>query len=96
MAVSDMISLDQLRAERDRKLQPVINDRKPVWVIDLNHTLDRSELVFELVFRPYPNQGWFRRRYRYDGQVDVLHHIGEVALPESELSSLPQAALIEE
>ena len=96
MAVSEVVSLDQLRRERDRKLQPVIANRKPVWVMDVSYNLQRLELVFDLVFRPYPNKGWFKRRYRYDGEVDVLHHIGEVAMPESELSRLPQEALIEE
>jgi hypothetical protein len=54
----------------------------------------KLELVFDLVFRPYAGRGWIKRRYRYDGEADVLHYVGEVEFPESELSQLPEENLI--
>jgi hypothetical protein len=51
-------------------------------------------LVFDLIYRPYAGRGWIKRRYRYDGEVDVLHYTGELEFPESELSKLPESALV--
>ena len=54
----------------------------------------REELVFDLVFRPYAGRGWIKRRYRYDGEVDVLHHLGEVPFAEGDLNKLSAEDLI--
>lgn len=85
---------EQLRAHRDAKLAPVVRDFKPAWLLEVSLTMSRLEIVFEVIFRPYVGRGWVRRRYRYDGEVDVLHYVGELEFPESELSSLPDSALI--
>ena len=95
-AVSPQVAeLKDLRDRRDRKLAPVVRDFKPAWVLDVSVSPSREELVFDLVYRPYAGRGWIRRRYRYDGQVDVLHFTGELEFPESELSKLPESALIQ-
>jgi hypothetical protein len=86
--------LDQLRVRRDAKLTPVVRDFKPAWLLTVSETLSRLEIVFEIIYRPYAGRGWTRRRYRYDGEVDVLHLIGELEFPESELSRLPDTAFI--
>ncbi len=86
--------LKDLRDRRDAKLAPVIRDFKPVWILDVSVQPRRDELVFDLVFRPYVGRGWIKRRYRYDGEVDVLHYTGELEFSESELSKLPETALI--
>lgn len=85
---------EQLRAHRDAKLAPVVRDFKPAWLLEVSLTMSRLEIVFEVIFRPYVGRGWVRRRYRYDGEVDVLHYVGELEFPESELGSLPDSALI--
>ncbi len=87
-------TIDQLRAHRDTKLVPVVRDFKPAWLLTVSETMSRQEIVFEIVYRPYAGRGWIRRRYRYDGEVDVLHLIGELEFPESELGKLPENALI--
>jgi hypothetical protein len=87
--------LDQLRVRCDAKLTPVVRDFKPAWRLPVSETLSRLEIVCEIIYRPYAGRGWIRRRYRYDGEVDVLHLIGELEFPESELSRLPASALIE-
>ncbi len=86
--------LKELRDQRDAKLTPVVRDFKPAWIDDVSVDLSRSELVFDLIFRPYVGRGWVRRRYRYDGQVDVLHYTGELDFPESELGTLTDDKLI--
>ncbi len=86
--------LKSLRDRRDAKLTPVIRDFKPVWLLDVSVNPAREELVFDVVYRPYAGRGWIKRRYRYDGEVDVLHYIGEVEFSESELSKLPDTALV--
>ncbi len=94
-AEADVIdTIDQLRARRDVKLTPVVRDFKPAWLLTVSETMSRLEIVFEVVYRPYAGRGWIRRRYRYDGEVDVLHLIGELEFPESEVSKLPENALI--
>lgn len=94
-AEADVIdTIDQLRARRDVKLAPVVRDFKPAWLVTVSETMSRLEIVFEIIYRPYAGRGWIRRRYRYDGEVDVLHLIGELEFSESELSKLPENALI--
>jgi hypothetical protein len=85
---------EQLRARRDAKLAPVVRNFKPAWLLEVSLTMSRLEIVFEVIFRPYVGRGWVRRRYRYDGEVDVLHYVGELEFPESELGTLPDSALI--
>ncbi len=86
--------LKELRDRRNAKLAPVVKDFRPAWLIDVSVTMFKSELVFDVIFRPYAGRGWIKRRYRYDGEADVLHYVGEVEFPESELTKLPEEALI--
>lgn len=86
--------LKNLRDRRDAKLAPVVRDFKPAWLLDVSVNPAHEELVFDLVFRPYAGRGWIKRRYRYDGEVDVLHYTGELEFAESGLAKLPEAALI--
>jgi hypothetical protein len=90
----EIVELKALRDRRDKKLSAVVAFNKPAWLIDVSVNQGRSELVFDIVFRPYAGQGWIKRRYRYDGEVDVLHHLGEVPFSETELSKLPAEANI--
>ncbi|NTU63509.1 MAG: hypothetical protein HGB05_08920 [Chloroflexi bacterium] len=86
--------LKGLRDRRDAKLAPVVRDFKPAWILDVSVSAQREELVFDLVYRPYAGRGWIKRRYRYDGEVDVLHYTGELEFAENELAKLPETALI--
>ncbi len=86
--------LKNLRDRRNAKLAPVIRDFKPVWILDVSVQPQRDELVFDLVYRPYVGRGWIKRRYRYDGEVDVLHYTGELEFPEGDLTKLPETALV--
>jgi len=86
--------LKDLRDRRDVKLFPIIRDFKPVWLQDVSVNAGRAELLFDIVYRPYAGRGWIKRRYRYDGEVDVLHYTGELEFSESELMQLPETALV--
>ena len=86
--------LKDLRDRRDAKLFPIVRDFKPAWILDVSVNPAHEELVFDLVFRPYAGRGWTKRRYRYDGEVDVLHYTGELEFSEGELDKLPESALI--
>jgi hypothetical protein len=89
-----MAELKDLRDRRDVKLFPIIRDFKPAWLLDVSVNQSREELLFDIVYRPYAGRGWIKRRYRYDGEVDVLHYTGELEFSESELMQLPETALI--
>ena len=91
---TQLTELKHLRDRRDAKLFPIVRDFKPAWLVDVSVQPSREELVFDLVFRPYAGRGWIKRRYRYDGEVDVLHYTGELEFQESELAKLPETALI--
>lgn len=86
--------LKDLRDQRAAKLYPIVRDFKPAWILDVSVNAQRQELVFDLIYRPYAGRGWIKRRYRYDGEVDVLHYNGELEFLESELAQLPETALI--
>ena len=83
-----------LRDRRNAKLAPVIRDFKPAWILDVSEQPQHDELLFDVVFRPYVGRGWIKRRYRYEGEVDVLHYAGEVDFPEAEVTRLPDEALV--
>lgn len=90
----EIVELRALRDRRNQKLSVVVEFNKPAWLIDVSVNQGRSEIVFDLVFRPYAGQGWIKRRYRYDGEVDVLHHLGEVPYAEGDLNKLSADDLI--
>ena len=90
-----VVELKNLRDRRDAKLAPIVRDFKPAWILDVSVQPQREELVFDLIYRPYVGRGWIKRRYRYDGEVDVLHYTGELEFPENEVSQLPESALIQ-
>ena len=87
--------IKDLRARRSAKLAPVIRDFKPVWILDVGEYPQRDEVVFDIVYRPYAGRGWIKRRYRYDGEVDVLHYTGEVEFAEADVMRLPDEALVQ-
>lgn len=74
------------------RLQGVLPSDSPSWV--LNEAFDlRNDLVWlDVVMRVGPR--WVKRRYRYDGEVDVLYFSGEVSFPEAALDQLPAERMI--
>jgi len=88
------VDMAALKARRDKKVSVVVRPARPAWLIDVKAYPEASTIFFDLVFRPNPGGGWFRRRYEYDGESDVLHHRGEVVVSDAELSALPNGTLV--
>ena len=86
------VDMAALKARRNKKVSVVAHSARPAWIIDVKEYPESSTILFDLIFRPNPGGGWFRRRYEYDGEADVLHHLGEMAVSDSELSALPDEA----
>jgi hypothetical protein len=87
--VADMA---EVKARRNKKVSVIVRSSRPAWIIDVKEIPESSTISFDLIFRRSPSGGWFRRRYEYDGEADILHFRGEVAFPESEVRTLPDSA----
>ena len=87
------VDMAALKQRRNRKVSVVVRPARPAWIVDVKEIPESSTILFDLVLRPYPNGGWYRRRYEYDGESDVLYHRGEQAFPESEVLTLPDEAV---
>lgn len=72
-----------LRAGRDEKARPHLNQYAPVWLVEEEYDLENSGLTFSVIFH-HPRYRWIKRRYRYDGYSDVLYYFGQVLIPEEE------------
>ncbi|MGH2592827.1 MAG: hypothetical protein ACRDGG_04880 [Anaerolineae bacterium] len=86
------VDMAALKARRNKKVSVVARPARPAWIVDVKEYPESSTIFFDLIFRPNPGGGWFRRRYEYDGEADVLHHLGEMTFAESDLHTLPDEA----
>lgn len=77
----------ELRANRDAKAKPHLNQYAPVWIIDEKIISADEAIQFNVMFQ-HPEYGWVNRRYRYDGFNDVLYHKGQTLMNESEILSV--------
>ena len=89
---STVVDMAEVKARRNTKVSVVVKLARPAWIIDVKEIPEAQTVVFDLIFRPFPGDGWYRRRYEYDGEANVLHHCGEQFFPESELRTLPDSA----
>ncbi len=87
------VDIAALKARRNQKVSVIVRLARPAWIIDVKEYPESSTIFFDVIYRPQPGGGWYRRRYEYDGEADVLHHLGEVRFPESELRTLPDDAV---
>ncbi len=69
----------ELKARRDRKLARLLSDRERAWVVDEVVDTQAQVCTFAVLRRHLDRPGapWYRQRYKYDGQTDVLYHWGE-------------------
>lgn len=75
-----------------RRLQPTLPPDSPSWILSESFDLANRLVWFDVVQRNGPR--WVRRRYRYDGEVDVLYFSGEVPFPEADLDRLPPERMV--
>ncbi len=74
------------------RLQPTLPPDSPSWVLNETFDLPNRMVWFDVVMRVGPR--WVRRRYRYDGEVDVLYFSGEVPFRETDLDRLPPERMV--
>ena len=91
-STSAAVDMAEVKARRNKKVSVVIKPARPAWVLDVKEIPEAQTIFFDLIFRPFPGNGWYRRRYEYDGEADVLHHRGEQVFPEADLRALPASA----
>lgn len=80
-------TIEDIRELRDRKVRPVLNPFRPVWLVEERLIPDEDSVLFNVVFED-PQYGWLNRRYRYDAFDDVLYHMGERRVSEAEVLSI--------
>lgn len=74
----------QMRALRDAKAIPHLQQYAPVWLVDDVPIPQDEALRFNVVFY-HPRYGWVNRRYRYDAFNNVLYHQGQTVVDEGDL-----------
>ncbi|MCZ7542243.1 MAG: hypothetical protein M5R40_01310 [Anaerolineae bacterium] len=80
-------TIEDIRELRDRKVRPVLNPFRPVWLVEERLIPEEDSVLFNVVFED-PQYGWLNRRYRYDAFDDVLYHMGERRVSEAEVLSI--------
>lgn len=73
----------QLKALRDKKAIPHLEQYAPVWIVEEKVLLEEQAIQFNVVFQ-HPAHGWINRRYRFDGFNNVLYHKGQTPVQEDE------------
>lgn len=69
-------TLEHIRAQRDTKAIPHLQQYAPVWLVDEHPDVTNQAVQFNVIFY-HPSYGWVNRRYRYDAFNDVLYHKGQ-------------------
>ena len=77
---------ERMRRARDARLQVVLADHAPVWLIEEAVDPISQTVVSDLLF--LDRRGWVRRRYLYDAEVDVLHFRGDEIVSSEEAARL--------
>ena len=78
-----MTTVADLRAKRDQKAIPHLEQYAPVWIID-EKIIEEDEAIQFNVLLQHSTHGWVNRRYRYDGFNDTLYHKGQTLVTEED------------
>lgn len=78
-----MDSAENLRAKRDRKAKPHLEQYAPVWLTEETIAEEDETIRFHIIFH-HNRYGWVTRRYLYDGFNNVLYHKGQTTIDEDE------------
>ncbi len=76
-------SPEEARRRRDKKVYAVMHTIAPLWLRNDEYRADEESCLFDLVY-PHSVYGWVEHRYKYDAFNDVLYHMGERNLTETE------------
>jgi hypothetical protein len=78
-----MLTEAQLKAMRDEKAVPTLEQYAPVYLVWEEIDLDKPAILFNVLFQ-HKLYFWVSRRYRYDGFNDVLYYMGQRRVTEAE------------
>lgn len=82
--MDDFVTSSALKAKRDQKVIPHLEQYAPVWIVDEKILLEEEAIQFNVVFQ-HSTHGWLSRRYRFDGFNNVLYHKGQNTLKEDDV-----------
>lgn len=86
--VSDT-EFEEWRRRRNEKVAPLLESRTPAWLLNEQIDEELGQIQFDLVHRwPVGVDGWTRRHYTYEVDVDVLHYRGETPVSAAERAQL--------
>ena len=78
-----MLTAAQLKAKRDQKAGPTLEQYAPVFIVNEEIDLEKPSILFNVAFL-HNLYGWVSRRYLYDGFHDVLYYKGQIRLTEEQ------------
>ncbi len=78
-----MYTREQAIVRRDRKVRGTMGGIAPMWLVNDEFRPAEESCLFDLVFQ-HSRYGWVRQRYKYDAFNDVLYHMGESRMRETE------------
>ncbi|MCS6834705.1 MAG: hypothetical protein NZ750_01640 [Anaerolineae bacterium] len=87
--VEEIVVASELKAKRDKKAIPHLEQYAPVWIVDEKLLLEDEAIQFNVVFQ-HPTHGWISRRYRFDGFNNVLYHKGQNTLREEDVVEITE------
>lgn len=82
-----MLTEAQLKAKRDQKAKPTLEQYAPVYIVDEVIDLEKPTILFDAAFQ-HNRYGWVSRRYLFDGFNNVLYYKGQTRLPEERAVAL--------
>ncbi len=91
-ALSPEARRQRLWEQAMRRLRTTLPSDSPSWVLNEAFDLHNDLVWIDVVMRVGPR--WVKRRYRYDGAVDVLYFSGEIPFPETALDQLPAERMV--
>jgi hypothetical protein len=85
-----MLTEAQLKAKRDQKAKPTLEQYAPVYIVSETLDLEKPTILFNVAF-PHNLYGWVSRRYLFDGFNNVLYYKGQVTLKEDEAIAIQES-----
>ena len=78
-----MYTRNEAQSRRDKKIRTAMGHIGPIWLLNDEYRPIEESCLYDLVF-PNSVDGWVQCRYKYDAFNDVLYHMGERRLTETE------------
>ncbi len=87
-----MLTEAQLKAKRDKKAKPTLEQYAPVYLVSESIDLEKPTILFNALFQ-HSLYGWVSRRYLYDGFNDVLYYKGQRRVSEDDAVEVQESAI---